>query len=652
MTQPSLFSKVRNFLIGAPRNPLNPEMRHHIALIAFLAWVGLGADGLSSSCYGPEEAFVALGVHTHLSLYLAIATAFTVFIISIGYNQVIELFPTGGGGYRVATRLIGPYAGLVSGAALFVDYVLTIAVSVASGTDALFSLVPVGFQPLKVYVELLFVLTLIILNLRGMKESILVLLPIFLGFVLTHVTLILYGIFVHWDGVGTLISSTVIETHELANQAGWFFVVSLFLRAYSMGSGTYTGLEAVSNNVNTLAEPRVTTGKWTMFYMAISLSFMAGGIILLYLLWNAAPVAGQTLNAVVFSSILEHAHLHHGALVVVLLLEAGLLFVASNTGFLGGPQVLANMAIDAWIPNRFRHLSNRLVIQNGIFLYGFAALLILWISSGKVSLLVVLYSINVFITFSLSLWGLTVYWWRRRRLRPNWLSRLLLSFFACVISSSILAVTIFEKFTSGGWLTLLVTSTVVTFCLMIKNYYERINKKLTEVDKQFPSIPSQKITTIPRLDPDKPTAVFLIGKSLGTGMHTLLWVLRMFPGHFKNFIFVTVGIVDVESFGGKASLESMQHACGNMLKHFVDYCHYYGFAATSYSDFGTDPVDQLTVLCEKINKEFPSSIFFATKLVFENDNWLTRYLHNETSLTLQSKLHENGMQLVILPMKL
>src|SRR5207302_1105334 len=126
--------------------PLNPETRHHIVLVAFLAWVGLGADGLSSSCYGPEEGFLALGANTHLALYLALATAITVFVIALAYNQVIELFPSGGGGYKAATRLIGPYAGLVSGSALLVDYVLTIAISVASGMDALFSLMPAELQ--------------------------------------------------------------------------------------------------------------------------------------------------------------------------------------------------------------------------------------------------------------------------------------------------------------------------------------------------------------------------------------------------------------------------------------------------------------------------------------------------------------------------
>src|SRR5438093_12934235 len=114
------YEKLRDLVIGAPLDPLSQKTRQHIALVAFLAWVGLGADGLSSSAYGPEEAFKALGSHGHFGLYLAIATALTVFVISLAYNQVIELFPTGGGGYRIATTLLGEHAGLTSGAALVV----------------------------------------------------------------------------------------------------------------------------------------------------------------------------------------------------------------------------------------------------------------------------------------------------------------------------------------------------------------------------------------------------------------------------------------------------------------------------------------------------------------------------------------------------
>src|SRR6478672_6918048 len=110
--------KIREIILGKALDPMKSETRHSMALVAFLAWVGLGADGLSSSSYGPEETFRALGVHTHLGLYMALATAVTVFIIALAYNQVIELSPTGGGGYRVASKLVGPHMGLVSGCAL------------------------------------------------------------------------------------------------------------------------------------------------------------------------------------------------------------------------------------------------------------------------------------------------------------------------------------------------------------------------------------------------------------------------------------------------------------------------------------------------------------------------------------------------------
>ena len=213
--------KIWSLLVGKPLDPLDPRTRHAIAVTPLLAWVGLGADGLSSSCYGPEEAFLALGQHTPLALILAFATAATVFIIALGYNQVISLFPTGGGGYRVATALLGSSPGLVSGAALLVDYVLTIATSLASGVDAFFSLLPVGAQAFKLATELTLIVLMTGLNFRGMKESILVLLPIFLGFILTHAFLIVYGVLSHATVLPTLVPDVWRGTLELSGQVGW-----------------------------------------------------------------------------------------------------------------------------------------------------------------------------------------------------------------------------------------------------------------------------------------------------------------------------------------------------------------------------------------------------------------------------------------------
>lgn len=224
----------------------------------------------------------------------------TVFIIALAYNQVIELFPSGGGGYKVASRLIGPYSGLISGVALLLGYVLTISISFASGIDALFSVLPDSLQHYKLITEVTLIFAMMYINLRGMKESIKLLMPVFLGFVATHVAVIIYGIVLQRHNLTMVTHQTITDTHHLIGSAGWIAMVAILLQSYSLGGGTYTGLEAVSNNVNNLAEPRVRTGKWAMFYIALSLGLIAGGIIFLYFLWNVGPVAGKTLNAVVF----------------------------------------------------------------------------------------------------------------------------------------------------------------------------------------------------------------------------------------------------------------------------------------------------------------------------------------------------------------
>jgi amino acid transporter len=650
--------KIREIILGKALDPMKSETRHSMALVAFLAWVGLGADGLSSSSYGPEETFRALGVHTHLGLYMAIATAVTVFIIALAYNQVIELFPTGGGGYRVATKLVGPYLGLVSGCALILDYVLTIAISIASGVDALASFLPLGFQPYKLWAEALAIALLIVMNMRGLKEAIKILLPIFLGFVATHLVVIAYGILAHASHLPQVLPATLAETTSLAQNMGWASVAGLLLLAYSQGGGTYTGLEAVSNNVNMLAEPRVRTGKVTMLYMALSLAITAGGIILLYLLWDAHPVQGETLNATTFRAIIAYAGLggpvlNQVLLAVVLAFEAGLLFVAANTGFLGGPSVLSNMAADSWVPHQFRYLSWRLVTQNGIIVMGIAALLILFWTRGQVTLLVVLYSISVFLTFAVSLFGLCLYWWQNRKQGGSvrWVRRFLLSLVGFVICAGILVVLLFERFLQGGWATVLIIGAIFVLCVLVRNHYRETKQAISAVDEVFANQPfgPEKEPVDP--DPQAQTAVFIVGNARGGGLHALLWVQRMFPGHFKNFLFVNARTVDAHAYGGEGALEQMREDAVQTLEFFVDFCQSHGMASASYIGFGTDAVEEVTRMCEEISQEFPNSIFFTSKLIFATDNWLTRLLHNQAALAVQRRLHLEGLQMVILPMK-
>jgi hypothetical protein len=466
------------------------------------------------------------------------------------------------------------------------------------------------------------------------------------------------GVGERFAAVPTLIPDTVSETLALARDTSWFFVAALFLRAYSLGGGTYTGIEAVSNNVQTLAEPRVHTGKLTMLYMALSLSFMAGGILLLYLVRNVVPVEGQTLNAVAFSDVLATMGFagtdNVVALTVVLAFEAGLLFVAANTGFLGGPSVLANMAVDSWLPHQFRYLSSRLVTQNGLVVMGIAAAIVLAITRGAVNVLVVLYSINVFITFTLALAGLTRHWWQKRAEldRHRWIGRMALSLIGLSICAGILGVTTVAKFFEGGWLTLAITAVVIWLCLLVRKHYDAVHLRIDALDAQFENIPYGSQTETPPLEPDAPTAVFIVGSSKGGGMHALLRVQRMFPNLYRNFVFVNARTVDAQSYGGPERLAALKTEANASLSYFVNHCRSNGLAATSYLVFGTDPVDELVKVAQKIQQDFPQAVFFTSKLVFDDENWLTALLHNQAALAIQRRLHLQGQPMIILPLKL
>jgi amino acid transporter len=226
---------LKTVLFGKPKNPLDPKVFHQVSLVAFLAWVGLGADGLSSSAYGPEEAYLALGDHFFLALPLAILMATTVFVISASYSQIIELFPTGGGGYLVASKLLGPKIGLVSGSALVVDYMLTITISVASAGDQIFSFLPLSMHGLKLAIEFALIFFLIYLNLRGTRESVLFLVPIFLLFVVAHIFAIGLGIIPKAAEVPLLASTTYQKTIGDIQGLGLWATLFIVLHAYSLG---------------------------------------------------------------------------------------------------------------------------------------------------------------------------------------------------------------------------------------------------------------------------------------------------------------------------------------------------------------------------------------------------------------------------------
>jgi len=646
-----LKQKLSEVLIGKPRSLKDPSLFHKLSLIPLLAWIGLGADGLSSASYGPPEAFKMLGKHTYLAIFLALATALTVFIISYAYSRIIEYFPSGGGGYIVATHTLGEKAGVLSGCALLVDYMLTVAVSIVSCGDAIFSFLPVSLQDFKIPFEIMAIIFLVILNLRGIKESVTTLSPIFLLFVVTHLLLIGSGIFRHVPEISTVYSNIHNGFQSGLATLGRTGLFLLFLKAFSMGGGTFTGIEAVSNGLQILREPRVENGKKTMMYMATSLAITAAGIFICYLLLNVAPAEGKTLNAILAEKVFGSFGFGKILAILTIFSEGALLLVAAQTGFADGPRVMANMALDYWFPRRFASLSNRFTIQNGVLIMGAAAILLIIYSHGHISTLVVMYSINVFLTFSLSELGMSKFFITHRKTDKNWKKHLPVHLIGLVLCVTILTVTISEKFTLGGWLTLVITSIVVAFCFLIRAHYSRVKKGVKSLDELL-NIPTSGKPNMNPPDPKEMTAILLVNGYNGFGIHSLLSIIRNFPGLYKNFIFITIAEVDVSAFRDSNPVVHIETEIKNWLQQYVDLARRLGFAATYRYELSTEVVPAATSLVEKTVKEFPRSTVFLGQLIFRQTGLVRRLLHNETAFTIQEQLHWKGITTIILPIRI
>lgn len=643
--------KLRDALFGKPRDIKDPSLFHKLALIPILAWIGLGADGLSSASYGPEEAFKALKGHTYLAIFLALATALTVFIISYAYSRIIEYFPSGGGGYIVATHTLGKKLGVVSGAALLVDYMLTITVSIVSCGDAIFSFFPVSMHPYKIPFEVAAIIFLVIINIRGIKESVTMLAPIFVAFIVTHVLLIGYGILSHAGEISTVAGQIRTDYKAgLISLGGWGMLL-LFLKAFSMGGGTFTGIEAVSNGIQILREPRVHNGKKTMVYLASSLAITAGGILVCYLLLGVQPIAGKTLNAVLAERVFSGWSFGYALALVTIFCEGALLLVAAQTGFVDGPRVMANMAVDYWFPHRFASLSSRFTIQNGVVLMGSAAVLLLIYSKGNITALIVMYSINVFLTFSLSELGMSRFFIRNRKTDPNWKKHLPVHLTGLTICLTVLIITTIEKFPQGGWLTLVITSFVITLCFLTKAHYNKVKEGVRALDELL-DIPQSGSPNTAAADPKEMTAIQLVNGYNGFGVHTFLTVIRSFPGLYKNFMFVSVAEVDVGSFKGSDAVPKLEASTKEGLGKYVALARRLGFPADFRYDLGTDTVETASLLIEKLVQDYPRSTVFAGQSVFRQTGIIRRLLHNETAFAIQQELRWKGITTVILPIRI
>jgi amino acid transporter len=659
-----VFKKVKETFIGNPRDLSDSSTFRQISLVVFLAWVGLGSDALTSSCYGPEEIYKTLGVHVNLAVLVGLITMVTIFVISTSYSQIIKLFPHGGGGYLVATRLISPNVGMISGSALLIDYVLTISLSISSGSNAIFSFLPVQFHEYKVPFALFILGVLVILNLRGVKESVTALTPIFIIFVLAHVFLIGYAFTTHVPQIKGVAVQTSTDFSSSITQLGIFGTMALIMKAYSMGAGTYTGIEAVSNGLPNLREPRVKTAIKTMRLLSISLSIAVIGLIVSYFLFDVHIQQGKTLNAVLISKAIVswNPFMGQSFLYITLISEAALLFVAAQTGFLDGPRVMANMAHDSWLPRRFSMLSDRLVSQNGILIMGVAAFFVIWLSKASVGFLVVLYSINVFITFSLSQFGMVKHWIAERKTDKKWLGKLLINGIGLMLTTFILFTVITIKFDEGGWITILITGALVSLAVFIKQHYIKIGKEIVRIqhimNSKMPETIAELNQNLKRksvdstIDVHDMTAVILVNGYSGIGLYSLFKILSKFKDVYKNFVFIQIGIVDADSFHQEAVVETIKQNIEQDLSKYVYLIKQLGYNAEFRYAIGTDVAEEVLNIVPEIVDKYTNTTFIGGQLVFNGTYRASRILHNYTIFAIQRRLYKFGLTTIIIPISL
>jgi hypothetical protein len=266
-----------------------------------------------------------------------------------------------------------------------------------------------------------------------------------------------------------------------------------------------------------------------------------------------------------------------------------------------------------------------------------------------------MYSINVFLTFSLSMVAMMRFWSRHRRTRREWRTRLPLFAIGFALCSTILVMTLYEKFAQGGWITVVITLLLIGLCFITRRHYRTVATQLDQLYQELGDLPHTIAlgpkTAAGELDPTRPTAAVLVGSYGGVGIHTLLNVFRAFPGHFKNLVFISVGVVDSGEFKGEHAVEDLRRRTEEMLTNYVALAAGLGMPATGRMVIGTEAVAEAENLCLAVAREFPHVVFFAGKMIFQREKWYHRLLHNETPLAVEKRLRWVGKTMVTLPIR-
>lgn len=459
--------KIKRFVLGTP---LHLRQMEHEKLPKWKALAVFSSDALSSVAYATEEILLVLLVAglaaATWSLPIAAVIVGLIVLVTVSYRQTIRFYPQGGGAYNVAKENIGTNASLFAGAALAIDYILTVAVSISASVAAITS----AFPSLKAYaigIGVCLVALMTILNLRGLRESSFIFaIPTYL-FVFSIFILIIVGFVKSFGEVSS--PEVLIEETQITSSIGMF----ILLRAFSSGCTAMTGIEAISNGVPAFREPRSENANKTLVIMVMILSFFFFGITFLAIHFHKVPNPELgTVVSQVTEAIVGRSFFYYWIQIVTCLI----LVLAANTAYADFPRLASILAQDRFFPRQLAAIGDRLVFSNGIVFLGVVSALLIWLFDANTHALIPLYSVGVFLSFTLSQTGMSLHHWRHRE--PKWKQSLALNAFGATATGVVAAIVAITKFTEGAWLVIIILPIMVLVFKTIRKHYESMGREL------------------------------------------------------------------------------------------------------------------------------------------------------------------------------
>lgn len=454
-----MFAKIKRLLIG---RPLKSNEMHSQKLNKLKALAVLSSDALSSVAYGPEQILIVLiaagGAALWFSLPIALGVLILLIALVLSYRQIIFAYPHGGGAYMVSKENLGVNFGLTAGGALLVDYIMTVAVSVSAGTDAITSAFP-ALRTHTILVAVTIVVIITLLNLRGLTDSATLLsYPVYF-FVLMMLLAIGVGLFQAFTG-----QAVPVHPHAAVGTPVMGVGLFLLLRAFSSGCTALTGVEAISNSIASFKDPAPKNAAKTLLMMGGILAVLLSGIVYLSFWFGIHPMSDQTVLSQLGSSIFGRNIFYY----LIQISTALILVLAANTGYSAFPMLAFNMANDKYMPRPFKVRGDRLGYSNGIITLGVLSIILIIIFKGNTSSLIPLYAAGVFIPFSLSQTGMIVHWVRKRP--RGWIPRLCINLVGALICYLILIIFFITKFAQIWPVLIFIPLLIFTFHKIYQHY--------------------------------------------------------------------------------------------------------------------------------------------------------------------------------------